>query len=494
MLSQPIWIGIVIAAFVVGLGSTYLIFHTGSSDEIFSSTYDPNTMKFANQELFDQMMSNNPKMMTNWMEPIMQDPQFHDQTMDYMAKNPEQMNQWMIQDPKHVEEMSTAMRENHGFMMEMMSVILNDPDLRLQMIGHMPENPESMEQVMKLVNQEMIMSTMQDSDQITMMEDMMDDMMQRMQTDPELKQAMMEHMDRMKVSKEPMMEETQSNEEMMEQKVVEDSMQEQNVVYDDGTFQLVKVAENIYSFGTTMGSFSLVMVTDDGVIIGDPVNQNHSEIMLKAIRTITDQPIKYLIYSHSHWDHTGGGQVFINEGTTILSHIDARDWLLENSNPNVIVADEVWEGNFKEIVLGGKTLELHHFGPSHGEGMTVFYLPEDKITFIVDIVTPKRIGFTLMPDFTPKGWIQTLIEVEKLDFDTTMFGHKRAIGPASEVTEVREYLQDLRSEIFSMMEEGVNPFMIPSTIELPKYQEWEFYDEWLEMNTWRFMMESHMGW
>jgi len=88
-------------------------------------------------------------------------------------------------------------------------------------------------------------------------------------------------------------------EEIMKEKVVEDSMQEENIVYDDGMYQLVKIAENIYSFGTSMGSFSLVMVTNDGIIIGDPVNQNHSEIMLKAIRTITDQPIKYLVYSHT---------------------------------------------------------------------------------------------------------------------------------------------------------------------------------------------------
>jgi len=53
--------------------------------------------------------------------------------------------------------------------------------------------------------QEMILSTMQDSDQMQMMEDMMKEMMNRMQDDPELKQAMMEHMDRMKTSKEDMM-------------------------------------------------------------------------------------------------------------------------------------------------------------------------------------------------------------------------------------------------------------------------------------------------
>jgi len=156
MVNQVIWVGIVIAAFFVGLGSTYLIFHTGSSDVIFSSTYDPNTMKFANQELFDQMMSQNPKMTGNWMETMMQDAQFHDQAMDYMAKNPEQMNQWMTHDPKHVEEMSTAMRENHGFMMEMMSVILNDPDLRLQMMGHMTENQEAMEMMKTMMEQGMM--------------------------------------------------------------------------------------------------------------------------------------------------------------------------------------------------------------------------------------------------------------------------------------------------------------------------------------------------
>jgi len=151
MVSQPIWIGIVIGVFFVGIGVSYAI---------FSNTNNPNTMKFANQEIFDQMMSQNPKMTANWMETMMQDELFHDQAMDYMAKNPEQMNQWMVQDPKHVEEMATAMRENHDFMMEMMSVMMNDPALRLQMLGHMTENPESMEQMKKMMGQSMMGSEM----------------------------------------------------------------------------------------------------------------------------------------------------------------------------------------------------------------------------------------------------------------------------------------------------------------------------------------------
>ena len=149
MISQQIWIGIVIAAFVVGLGSTYLIFHTGSSD-----------------------VNANFNMMEN---------------------------------AQHAQEMAAMMNANHDFTMEMMSVMIEDPALQLQMLGHLAENPEAMKQIVNLVNQEMIMSTMQDSDQMQMMEDMMADMMERMQTDPELEQAMMEHMDRMKLSRDVMM-------------------------------------------------------------------------------------------------------------------------------------------------------------------------------------------------------------------------------------------------------------------------------------------------
>jgi len=287
--------------------------------------------------------------------------------------------------------------------------------------------------------------------------------------------------------------------EMMEEKPMDEMMQEftidpEKIVYENNNFSLVQVVDYIYSFGDGV-YFSMIMVTDEGILVADPNNQNHSENLIQAIRTISDQPITYLVYSHNHWDHSSGGQVFKDaEGTTILSHVDARDWLLEHPNPDVVVPDEVWEGNLHEIVLGGKTLQLHHFGPSHGEGMTVFHFPEDKIIFIVDIVTPKRVGFTILPDFFPKEWERTLTEVEALDFDITMFGHDRAYGPASEVTEIREYVQDLRAEINRMIQDGVNPFMIPSTIELPKYQSWSMYDEWLGLNAWRVMLEILMGW
>jgi len=73
MISKPISIGIAVVVFFAVVGISYAI---------FANTYDPTTMKFRNQELFDQMMSNNPKMTAQWMENTMQDPQ---QMMEQMS-------------------------------------------------------------------------------------------------------------------------------------------------------------------------------------------------------------------------------------------------------------------------------------------------------------------------------------------------------------------------------------------------------------------------
>jgi len=72
MVSQPIWIAIVIGVFFVGIGVSYA--H-------FANTYDPMSMKFQNQELFDQMMSKNPKMSQQWMDSDMINPDMMDSGM-----------------------------------------------------------------------------------------------------------------------------------------------------------------------------------------------------------------------------------------------------------------------------------------------------------------------------------------------------------------------------------------------------------------------------
>ena len=110
MISQPVWIGIVIGVFFVGIGVSYAI---------FTSTYDPMSMKFRNQEMFDQMMSQNPKMTQHWMDSSMM---HSPQQMQQMMQDPEVMNDFMVQmmnDPKTMQQMHDMMMNNPQHMNQM---------------------------------------------------------------------------------------------------------------------------------------------------------------------------------------------------------------------------------------------------------------------------------------------------------------------------------------------------------------------------------------
>ncbi|NRB41688.1 MAG: MBL fold metallo-hydrolase [Pseudomonadales bacterium] len=255
-----------------------------------------------------------------------------------------------------------------------------------------------------------------------------------------------------------------------------------------------KLAEHVYSYGDPAAGYtSMFIVTADGVIVIEPVNSKHAKGLLKAIRSVSQQPIRYLLHSHNHWDHAGGGQVFRDEGATIIAHVEAYEWMQANPHKDMALPDESWSGNKKTIVLAGTRLELHYLGMNHGLGMTVFRLPKQKMVYIADIVTPERLLFTIVPDFNIKQWIRSLKDIEAMDFTTAIFSHGRAVGSKKDIRANREFIEDLRAAIHTEFKKGTPPFSIPDLVRLPKYQHWAMYDEWLSMNAWRLLLDDHMG-
>ncbi|NRD75796.1 MBL fold metallo-hydrolase [Shewanella sp. VB17] len=258
------------------------------------------------------------------------------------------------------------------------------------------------------------------------------------------------------------------------------------------------VADNIYSFSVNGEYISLFIVTDDGVMVFDPINTPHAEAMVKEIKKITNKPIKYVLHSHNHWDHAGGGQVFINEGAMTLAHEEATAWMKANPNRDMIPPTKSWTGSRADIQLGGTTVELHYLGMNHGLGMTVFVLPQSRVAYIADIVTPNRVIFSVVPDFNIREWERSLSEILELEFDTAVFSHNEADTPLAggtkeDVVQQLEYIQDLRDGFYAELQKGTNPFMIPTMLTLPKYKHWVGYDDWLEMNVWRILTDEFMG-
>lgn len=257
-----------------------------------------------------------------------------------------------------------------------------------------------------------------------------------------------------------------------------------------------KAAEGVYKYGPGHGVNSMFVVTDEGVAVFDSSNTQHATGMLAAIRTITDQPIRYVFQSHNHWDHAGGAKVFKDVGATIMAHEEAADWMKGNPHPDLTLPDAVWSGMRKNVVLGNKTIELHYLGMGHGMGMTAFLLPEDKVAYVADLITPNRVMFTIVPDFNIKEWVRSLKVIESLDFDKAIFSHSHADAPFGSKQDsvlTREFIADLQAAVVAEFQKGTPFEAIPNKIELKKYAHWYGYEQWLHMNALRVMLDMWMG-
>ena len=83
----------------------------------------------------------------------------------------------------------------------------------------------------------------------------------------------------------------------------------------------------------------MVVVTSDGVAVTDPVNAVAAKNMFDEIRKITDKPVKFVIYSHNHWDHIGGAKIFKDQGAKIVQHELAAQ--ATRPRADIVPADDV---------------------------------------------------------------------------------------------------------------------------------------------------------
>mgnify|MGYP000622114035 CR=1 FL=1 len=210
------------------------------------------------------------------------------------------------------------------------------------------------------------------------------------------------------------------------------------VFAQSATYSTLEVTKDVYVV-TGPGYNAMFVVTSEGVIVADSNNPEFASKVLEEIKTVTKQPVRYVVYSHDHRDHIAGGQVFKDAGAVLLSHEEAKKAIVKHPHPDVAVPDFTWSGNKYALTLGDKTMELFYFGPNHGTGMTVYYLPKEKVMYFADIVTPNRLPFTIIADFDPDAWGKSLKEIETIPFQMAVFSHEGPIGGRAEVVVQREF-------------------------------------------------------
>ncbi|MGH8662090.1 MAG: MBL fold metallo-hydrolase, partial [Burkholderiales bacterium] len=186
----------------------------------------------------------------------------------------------------------------------------------------------------------------------------------------------------------------------------------------------VEGTDNVYVF-RYLNRQAMFIVTSAGVIATDPIGYGFPETgaaYLSEIKKVTNQPIKYVIYSHHHFDHIAGGKLFKDGGATFIAHKKVKDRLAILKDPNTVLPDETFENN-RTIKLGGTVLELTYHGLNHSDSTIVMRLPKEKIIFTVDTVPVGSVPGRGMIDSYPLEWEQFLGQLYVMDWERMIPGH-----------------------------------------------------------------------
>ena len=236
----------------------------------------------------------------------------------------------------------------------------------------------------------------------------------------------------------------------------------------------VEGTKNVYIF-RYQNHQAMFIVTPAGVIATDPISYGRpqaAKTYLEEIRKITKAPVKYLVYSHHHYDHIAGGKVFKDAGARVIAHQRAKERLAALKGLDVVIPD-MGVGNKHVIRLGGTTLELHYVGRNHSDSSLVMFLPKEKIIFAVDFnslgAVPSRLAVN---DSYPVEWEASLKRTLALKRDRMIPGHPGPggrLGTRADMEQQVAFLTELSAEVKKASDEGKCFSPADKDLKLPKY-------------------------
>ena len=214
------------------------------------------------------------------------------------------------------------------------------------------------------------------------------------------------------------------------------------------------------------GGNIIVAVADDGVIMVDDQFAPLHDKIKAAITAITAQPIRYLILTHFHRDHTGGNEAFAKDGATIVAHESVKTHLAAGTSngltgnaappaPAIALPKQTYT-DAMTVTLKGRKAELRHLPNVHTDGDTYVYFADANVLATGDIVTFGRYpnidylyGGSI--DGEIKG-VDTVLQVAR--DDTKIVPGHGPLGNKAMIRDYRKMLTDLRGRVAALIAAG----------------------------------------
>jgi cyclase len=204
-----------------------------------------------------------------------------------------------------------------------------------------------------------------------------------------------------------------------------------------------------------------IIVADDGVLIIDSLRvPSFARDLIADVRHLSDKPIRYVIDTHSHWDHSWGNEEFPD--STIIGHANCRSEMLsiegnERWIERIVAQDMPWSAEAQtvnitppsvtfetsmQLYFGGRRIDLRYLGRAHTSGDLFVHLPDDRLLFTGDVAQGGGVPF--MMDGYIQDWVQTDDRLLELDAERFVAGHG-PVGERPALAEAREFIAALAS-------------------------------------------------
>ncbi|HMB72283.1 MAG TPA: MBL fold metallo-hydrolase [Gammaproteobacteria bacterium] len=194
----------------------------------------------------------------------------------------------------------------------------------------------------------------------------------------------------------------------------------------------------------------------DGLFFVDSGARRDAADVLDLAKEVSDAPVRYLVNTHAHPEHTGGNARFGKAGAVIVAHEEVRDVIAADSSGSqdsalpVITLSELGRVSFD---FNDETIEVFHVAPAHSPGNVIVHFAESNVIHVGALFSP--ISYPTITGGTVEAWIGALNEaVRSANFETRVVPSSGPVSDREGLIAYREMLIAVRERVIEALDRG----------------------------------------